>query len=110
MELTGALLGLVLGVGLLLVWRSGPRAPQPRPGARRIRRRQRLLAEAGLTGITAPQLLVLQLGLGLTVLLVVLLTTRTVSVSVVFGVFGFVLPHAQVLRLAGKRRSDLREV
>ncbi|WP_324276328.1 hypothetical protein [Blastococcus brunescens] len=32
---SGALLGLLLGVGLLLIWRSGPRAPQPRtaPGA-----------------------------------------------------------------------------
>ena len=49
---SGALLGLLLGIGLLLVWRSGPRAPQPRT-ARRPGRRQQLLAEAGLTGINA---------------------------------------------------------
>ena len=64
---SGALLGLLLGVGLLLIWRSGPRAPQPRTGPRRPGRRQQLLAEAGLTGINAAQLLALQVGLGLLV-------------------------------------------
>ena len=108
--MTGALLGLALGVGFLLVWRSGPRAPHRRSGPRRTGRRQRLLAQAGLTGISAAQLFALQVGLGLAVLLIVLLATGTVTVSLVFGALGFALPHAQVRRLAGKRRSDLREV
>jgi tight adherence protein B len=107
---SGALLGLLLGIGLLLVWRSGPRARQPRTAPRRPGRRQQLLAEAGLTGINAAQLLALQVGLGLLVLLVVLLTTGTVTVSLVFGLFGFALPYAQVRRLAAKRKADLREV
>ncbi|HET6391818.1 MAG TPA: type II secretion system protein F, partial [Blastococcus sp.] len=88
MTQSGALLGLLLGVGLLLVWHSGPRAPQPRTGARRPGRRKLLLAEAGLTGINAAQLLALQVGLGLLVLVAVLLTTSTVTVSLVFGLFG----------------------
>ncbi|MGY1885231.1 type II secretion system F family protein [Blastococcus sp. SYSU DS0753] len=107
---SGALLGLLLGVGLLLIWRSGSRAPAPRSDARRPGRRQELLAAAGLTGINPAQLLALQIGLGLLVTVVVLLTTSTVTVSLVFGLFGFLLPHAQVRRLAGKRRADLREV
>jgi tight adherence protein B len=107
---TGALLGLLLGVGLLLVWRSGPRAPQPRSGPRRPGRRATALAAAGLTGINAAQLLALQVGLGLLATVAVLLTTGTVTVSLVFGLFGFVLPYAQVRRLASKRRADLREV
>jgi tight adherence protein B len=106
---SGALLGLLLGVGLLLVWRSGPRAPQPRPGPRRPGRRATALGAAGLTGINAAQLLAVQVGLGLLATVVVLLATGTVTVSLVFGVFGFVLPYAQVRRLAGKRRADLRE-
>ncbi|WP_091330065.1 type II secretion system F family protein [Geodermatophilus ruber] len=110
MSLTGALLGLLLGVGLLLVWRSGPRGPERPSGPRAPGRRQQLLAAAGLTGINAAQLLALQLGLGLLALVVVLLTTGTVTVSLVFGIFGFVLPAVQVRRLAGKRRADLREV
>jgi tight adherence protein B len=107
---TGAVLGLLLGVGLLLIWRSGQRAPQPRTDPRRPGRRAELLAAAGLTGINAAQLLALQLGLGLLAAVIVLLTTGTVTVSLAFGVFGFVLPLAQVRRLAGKRRADLREV
>jgi tight adherence protein B len=107
---SGALLGLLLGVGLLLIWRSGPRAPQPRSGPRRVSGRQQLLAAAGLTGINAAQLVALQFGLGLLVLVVVLLTTGTVTVSLVFAVFGFALPHLQVRRLAARRRADLREV
>jgi tight adherence protein B len=107
---SGALLGLLLGIGLLLIWRSGSRAPQPRAEPRRPGRGQQLLADAGLTGINAAQLLALQVGLGLAVLVVVLLTTATVTVSLVFGLFGFVLPRLQVRRLAGRRRADLREV
>ena len=102
--MTGALLGL------LLIWRSGPRAPRPRSGPRRTGRRATALAAAGLTGINAAQLLALQVGFGLLATVVVLLTTGTVTVSLVFGVFGFLLPYAQVRRLAGKRRADLREV
>jgi tight adherence protein B len=108
--MTGALLGLVLGVGLLLIWRSGSRAPRPRTGPGRIGRRQQVLAAAGLTGINAAQLLALQVGLAVLVLVVVLLTTGTVTISLAFAVFGFVLPLAQVRRLAAKRQADLREV
>ncbi|MFD2090719.1 type II secretion system F family protein [Blastococcus deserti] len=107
---SGALLGLLLGVGLLLIWRSGSRAPRRRTDPRRPGRRALLLAEAGLTGINAAQLLALQVGLGLLVLVVVLLSTSTVTVSLVFGLFGFALPHVQVRRLAARRKADLREV
>jgi tight adherence protein B len=107
---SGALLGLVLGIGLLLVWRSGPRAPQRRTDPRRPGRRQQLLSAAGLTGINGAQLLALQLGLGMLVLVVVLLTTGTVTVSLVFGLFGFAVPWMQVRRLAARRTADLREV
>ncbi|TFV89896.1 type II secretion system F family protein [Blastococcus sp. CT_GayMR16] len=107
---SGALLGLVLGIGLLLVWRSGSRAPEPRRTPRRAGRRQQLLSAAGLTGINAAQLLALQVGLGMLALVIVLLTTGTVTVSLVFGLFGFSLPYVQVRRLAAKRTADLREV
>jgi tight adherence protein B len=110
MTQSGAFLGLLLGIGLLLVWRSGPRAPVRRTGARAPGRRQQLLSAAGLTGINGAQLLALQVGLGLLVLVVVLLTTGTVTVSLAFGLFGFALPYVQVRRLAARRRADLREV
>ena len=110
MTLSGGLLGLGLGVGLLLVWRSGPRAPVRPAGVSRPGRRQQLLAAAGLTGINGAQLLALQVGLGLAATVLVLLTTRTVTISLVFGVFGAAVPYLLVRRLAAKRRADLREV
>ncbi|MPQ98466.1 type II secretion system protein F [Modestobacter sp. I12A-02628] len=110
MTVSGGLLGLLLGVGLLLIWRSGPRAPQRRPAAERSGRRRQLLAEAGLTGINPAQLAALQVALGLAALVVVLLTTGTVTISLAFGLFGAAVPVVLVRRLATKRRSDLREV
>jgi len=110
MTVSGGLLGLVLGVGLLLVWRSGPRAPQRRTGARRPGRRQQLLASAGLTGINGAQLVALQVALGVVATVLVLVTTGTVTISLVFGAFGAAVPHLLVRRLAAKRRADLREV
>jgi tight adherence protein B len=107
---SGALLGLLLGIGLLLVWRSGPRAPRRRSDPRRPGGRQQLLNGAGLIGINGAQLLALQIGLGVLVLIVVLLTTGTVTVSLVFGLFGFAVPSVQVRRLAARRTADLREV
>ncbi|MCO7218885.1 type II secretion system F family protein [Klenkia sp. PcliD-1-E] len=110
MTVPGALLGLALGVGLLLVWRSGPRAPQRRTGPRRPGRRRQLLAAAGLTGITPAQLTALQVALGLLTAVVVLVTTGTVTISLAFGAFGAATPHLLVRRLAARRRADLREV
>ncbi|WP_222265787.1 type II secretion system F family protein [Modestobacter marinus] len=109
MTASGGLLGLLLGVGLLLVWRSGPRAPVRRTATRPGRRR-RLLAAAGLTGINGAQLFALQVALGLVGTVLVLLTTRTVTISLTFGCFGAAVPYLLVRRLAGKRRADLREV
>jgi tight adherence protein B len=106
---SGGLLGLLLGVGLLLVWRSGPRAPVRR-ATKRPGRRQQLIAAAGLTGINGAQLLALQVALGGVVTVLVLLTTRTVTISLAFGGFGAAVPYLLVRRLAAKRRADLREV
>ena len=110
MIVSGGLLGLMLGVGLLLIWRSGSRAPQRRPAAQRSGRRRQLLASAGLTGINPAQLAALQVALGLAVLVIVLVTTATVTISLVFAGFGAAVPVLLVRRLAAKRRGDLREV
>jgi tight adherence protein B len=61
----GAMLGLLAGLGLLLIWRSGPRAL--RPSARRAswsnwsRRREEMIRQAGVGGVSSAQLLFIQM-------------------------------------------------
>jgi tight adherence protein B len=108
----GAFLGLLLGLGLLLSWRSGPRA-RPitnRPDLRLLARRTERLRQAGIEGVTGGQLLGLQVATGLIAALVVLIVSGSVSVAVCFGVFGLFAPAAVVARLRDRRRSELREV
>ena len=59
----GALLGLVFGCGLLLIWRSGPRAPRRQAARSRtwILRCAELLRQAGIDGVGPAQLLGVQL-------------------------------------------------
>jgi tight adherence protein B len=108
----GALLGLVLGLGLLLIWRSGPRAASFRraPGARWGQRRSDLLHEAGIPGVSGWQLLALQLLAALGLGVVILAVSGSASVAVCFAVFGFFGPIVAVKRLHRRRRAELREV
>jgi len=108
----GALLGLVMGVGLLLIWRSGPRAPRRSAvvGPGWAARRTETLRQAGLDGVRSGHLAVVQVAAGLACALVVLVATRTVSVAGCFAVFGLLAPVALVRRLHRRRMVDLREL
>lgn len=107
----GALCGLLLGLGLLLIWRSGSRAPQranARPGWT-SRRRERL-RQAGITAISPVQFLVLQALAGVVAGLVVLVVTQAVTVALCFAVFGAAAPEVVVRRLRLRRQVTLREL
>ena len=108
----GALVGLILGVGLLLVWRSGPRAPErAEPGGPGwTARRRDLLRQAGIDGVGPNQLLATQVLAGLIAFVIVVALTKTVAVAVCFGVFGLFLPVLLVRRLRTRRQVALREV
>lgn len=108
----GALLGLLLGVGLLMIWQSvarGPRRP-PRGGLRWSRRRTVLLRQAGIVGLGSRELFALQVAAGLAAFVVLLLATSTVSIALAFGVFGFAAPMVLVARLRHRRGTALREI
>jgi tight adherence protein B len=107
----GALVGLIGGIGLLLMWRSGPRAPARRPGGPGFAARRRdVLRQAGVEGVGPSQLLAVQVLAGLIALVLVAAITRTVTVAVCFGGFGFFLPVAVVRRMRRRRQTTLREV
>jgi tight adherence protein B len=107
----GGLLGLVAGLGLLLVWRSGPRAPAR--SARRVnwaRDRGEQLKQAGITGVNSAQLLGLQVAAALLAMLAVALLTATVAIAGCFAIFAFFGPVGLVRRLRQRRQSALREL
>lgn len=107
----GALLGLLLGAGLLLIWRSGPRAPSQRvAGPGWASRRAELLRQAGVESVSAGQLLALQAISALLALLVVQLLTGTLAVACCFALFAFFGPVTVVRRMRQRRRVALREL
>jgi tight adherence protein B len=105
----GAVIGLLFGLGLLLIWRSGPRAPQrssPRVGQRRVE----LLHQAGVRGVGPTQLLGAQVLSALVAAGAVLLFTRTITVTVCFGAFAFFVPVGVLRRMRRRRQVALREI
>lgn len=108
----GALLGLLFGLGLLLIWRSGSRAPSraSSAGAGWAQRRRDLLRQAGVEGVGPAQLVAAQVLCAVIALVAVYALTRTISVAAAFAVFGLLLPHLIVARMRKRRQGALREV
>jgi tight adherence protein B len=106
----GALVGLLAGIGLLLVWRGLARRPLIVTSHVRGDRMREVLAQAGLAGVAPAQLIGLQGLIGVIVLVVVFVATRSVSVSMVFALFAAYTPRMLVHRMRRRRRADLREL
>jgi tight adherence protein B len=108
----GALLGLVFGCGLLLIWRSGPRAPRRRAATTRtwIVSCTDLLRQAGVDGVGPAQLLGIQLLSAVVVGAIVVGMTSTLAVAACFAVFGFVGPITVLQRMRRRRQVALREL
>lgn len=106
----GAVLGLVLGLGLLLVWHGVTAQPSTkRPRLRSTRTREHLI-QAGLPGVTPAQLVALQILAGLLVVVLGIALTQSISVTAIFAVFAAAVPRLVVSRLRHKRQADLREL
>ncbi len=104
----GALVGLGVGVGLLLVWSAFtlPREPRrPRTGALR-----RSLTQAGLGHVGTTTLLLLCVVLALAAGLVVQLVSGTPPVALCFAVMAGWAPVALVRSRARRRARELAEV
>lgn len=109
----GALLGLMAGLGLLLIWQSIRGGP-----AQQARRRRRpvtgrlteLIAEAGIEAVSARQLLGSSVGVGVVVGFVFLGVSRVVPIALAFGLFAAYVPVALVKYRARQRRAELREL
>jgi len=108
----GAIVGLVFGVGALLIWRSGRRAPQRRPhrGPSTNERIDELLAQAGYNGVRPQQLYAVCAVLAIVVFVVVAGVSHAASIGVAFAGFAGYAPIALVRHRRRQRAIELREL
>lgn len=108
----GALLGLTFGCGLLLIWRSGPRAPQQRAAAVSswVVRRTDLMRQAGVDGVGSTHLLGVQVLCALIAGVIVLVMTSTLAVAACFAIFACFGPIMVLRRMRRRRQVALREL
>jgi tight adherence protein B len=108
----GALLGLMFGLGLLLVWRA---RATPRPLAavtwpRWLTRRTELIRQAGIDGVGPWALFGAQVVIAVGAGLIVLIVTATVTVAACFAAFAFIAPVLILRRMRRRRQVVLREL
>lgn len=106
----GAFLGLLVGVGMLLVWHGLTAPPSSRRPRTRSDRTREHLIQAGLPGVTPAQLIALQILAALLVGVIGIALTQSISVTAVFALFAAAVPRLVVSRLRHKRQADLREL
>ena len=106
----GALVGLGVGIGLLLVWSALVLPRRPRRERRKVSRAADLLARAGLARVSTTGFAVLCVVLGVVTALVLQVVSRTAPVAVAFGVLGAYLPVAVVAGRARRRQREFAEV
>lgn len=106
----GALVGLLLGLGVVLIIRSRSTPPvSPEQDSWRSRL-QELLVQSGVEGVSPGQLVGASVGLGLVTLVLVLGTSGVPVIGLAFGVFASLLPITLVRRRRAKRAVELREI
>jgi tight adherence protein B len=105
----GALVGLGVGIGLMLVWSAFflPRAPR---AGRTTGRAAALLARAGLSQVSVTGFVVLCLVCATVTTVVLQVVSGTPPVAVAFGLMGGWLPVAVVSGRARRRQHELAEV
>ncbi|HEU0131989.1 MAG TPA: type II secretion system F family protein [Mycobacteriales bacterium] len=108
----GVFLGLLLGVGLFLVWRALTTEPAGKdPDAVTWRTRlEELLAQAGIEGVSPGQLVGASVALGLVTFVLVAGLSRVALIGLVFGGFAASLPVNVVRSRRRKRTLELRDV
>jgi len=107
----GAILGLTFGIGVLLIWQSGPRRVRPARSDRTpiTERLSELLAQAGYASVRVEQLMASCLAIGVVTAVLVGAVTASASIAVAFGAFASYAPLAFLYLRRRQRAAELRE-
>ena len=106
----GALVGLGVGLGSMLIWSAFALPHRPGSRARTPGRVTDLLARAGLGQVSTTGFALLCLVCGLVTALTLQVVSGTPPVAVAFGLMGAYLPVAVVTGRARRRQRELAEV
>jgi tight adherence protein B len=109
----GTVVGLMLGLGLLLIWQSvtfDAARPRRRRGRRPRDRLTDLISAAGIESVTATQLLGSCVAAGFVVTLAGFAVSQTITIAAAFGMGASYAPLALVRYRARQRRQELREL
>lgn len=105
----GAVVGLGVGVGLVLIWLSFV-SPRPVKRPDRPSRAREALDRAGLSGTSVAGLWTVCAATALVAFVAVQVVSRTASVSLAFGLLAGYLPVAMVVGRGRRRQRELAEV
>jgi tight adherence protein B len=107
----GALLGLVFGLGVMLIWRRGPRRAVDRQtkSSRTSTLRDRLI-QAGYESVSVAQLYAICGFSGMVTVLVVAAVSHSIVIGAAFACFASYAPVALVKMRQRQRQSELRAV
>lgn len=106
----GALVGLGVGIGLLLIWSALFLPRTARRPTRTASRVARLLARAGLAQVSTSGFVILCVVLGVVTTMLIQIVSGTPPVAVTFGVMGAYLPVVVVSGRARRRQQEFAEV
>lgn len=106
----GALVGLGVGIGLMLVWSAFFLPRRPRVHRDRSGPTAQLLARAGLGQVSPTGFFLLCAVVGVAVALLIQVVSGTPPVAVAFGLLGASLPVAVVSARARRRQREFAEV
>jgi tight adherence protein B len=108
----GAVVGLLFGLGVLLIWHGGTGRParRGRSGPRLRDRLDELLAQAGLPMLRHSHLVAACVAIACLVFVLVAVVSRSTIVPLAFAAFAAYLPVAWVKLRRQKRSVELREL
>lgn len=105
-----AVVGLLAGMGLFLIWNACWSTPVRQPRVGRGSRLEQLLQRAGVPQITPTSLMLSSAGLAMLMALVVLVVTGAPAIAVCFGLFSGYLPMVLLNMRARRRSAAMREI